>query len=93
MAKIQSAIVLAERAESKILMIRDQKVILDSDLADVETRVLNQAVSRNIDRFPVDFMFQLDKEEFDNLKSQFVISSSDLKKRELFLISLGNYDI
>jgi len=80
MAKKQSAIVLVERAESKILLIRDQKVILDSDLAflyGVETRVLNQAVNRNIDRFPLDFMFQLSKAEFANLKSQFVISSSD----------------
>ena len=79
MARKQSAIVLVERAETKILLIRDQKVILDSDLAelyDVQTRVLNQAVNRNIDRFPPDFMFQLTKDEFDNLKSQFVTSSS-----------------
>lgn len=48
--------------ESKIYFIRDQKVLLDSDLAllyEVETRVLNQAVRRNKDRFPSDFMFQL----------------------------------
>jgi hypothetical protein len=80
MAKRHDAIVLTERAESKILLIRDQKVILDSDLAElygVETRALNQAVNRNIDRFPSDFMFQLSKEEFANLKSQFVTSSSD----------------
>jgi hypothetical protein len=59
---------------------RDQKVILDSDLAvlyGVETRVLNQAVNRNIERFPPDFMFRLSREEFANLRSQFVISSSD----------------
>jgi len=52
--------------------------MLDSDLAtlyEVETRVLNQAVKRNIDRFPIDFMFQLSKEEFEILKSQNVISS------------------
>lgn len=52
--------------------------MLDSDLASlygVETRVLIQAVMRNIDRFPEDFMFQLDKQEFENLKSQFVTSS------------------
>jgi len=52
--------------------------MLDSDLAElygVETRVLNQAISRNIDRFPSDFMFQLNEREWSNLKSQFVISS------------------
>ena len=63
---------------SKIRMIRGHKVMLDSDLAElyeVETRVLNQQVKRNIKRFPEDFMFQLSKEEFDNLKSQNVTSS------------------
>jgi len=52
--------------------------MMDFDLADlyeVETRVLNQAVKRNIKRFPTDFMFQLSNKEFDNLMSQFVISS------------------
>jgi len=61
-----------------IYTIRGQKVMLDSDLADlyeVETKVLNQAVNRNIDRFPVDFMFELTEEEWSNLKSQFVTSS------------------
>lgn len=54
------------------------KVMLDFDLASmyqVETRVLNQSVKRNIERFPDDFMFQLSKYEWENLKSQFVISS------------------
>ena len=58
--------------------IRGQKVMLDSDLAklyQVETKVLNQAVRRNIKRFPEDFMFQLDNKEFANLKSQIVTSS------------------
>jgi len=62
----------------KIHVIRGQKVMLDRDLADlyeVETRVLNQAVSRNITRFPADFMFQLDDTEFKCLMSQFVISN------------------
>jgi hypothetical protein len=79
MATKQSAIVLIERAESKILLIRDQKVILDSDLAllyGVTTSRLNEQVRRNIERFPDDFMFLLTKEEFDNLKSQFATSSS-----------------
>lgn len=63
---------------NKIYYIREQKVMLDSDLAElygVETRVLNQAINRNIDRFPLDFMFQLSGQEWSNLKSQFVISS------------------
>ncbi|WP_034039734.1 ORF6N domain-containing protein [Wocania ichthyoenteri] len=58
---------------SKIYYIRDQKVMLDSDLAElyeVETRVLNQQVKRNTDRFPDDFMFQLTEIEWETLKSQ-----------------------
>ena len=64
--------------QSKIYEIRGQKVMLDRDLAElyqVETRVLNQAVKRNIKRFPSDFMFQVTEDEFEILKSQFVISS------------------
>lgn len=64
--------------ESKIFELRGQKVMLDRDLAQmygVETRILNQAVKRNISRFPEDFMFQLNDEEWRNLKSQIVISS------------------
>lgn len=64
--------------ESLIHVIRGQQVMLDSDLArlyGVETRVLNQAVKRNIERFPEDFMFQLTEEDSQNLKSQNVISS------------------
>jgi hypothetical protein len=67
-----------ELIPNKILVIRDKKVILDNDLAelyDVETRRLNEQVKRNIDRFPADFMFQLSQEEFENLKSQFATSS------------------
>ena len=73
------SVVPAERIERSILLIRGHKVMLDSDLAGlyaVETRALVQAVQRNRERFPDDFMFQLTKEEFDNLKSQSVISSS-----------------
>ena len=68
-----------ERIESAILLIRGEKVLLDSDLArlyEVETRVLNQAVKRNADRFPNDFMFQLTQAEAAailNSRSQFVI--------------------
>jgi hypothetical protein len=67
-----------ERIEQAILLIRGRKVMLSTHLAElygVEPRVLVQAVKRNIQRFPEDFMFQLTDEEFDNLKSQFVISS------------------
>ena len=61
-----------------IYTIREQRVMLDKDLAElygVEVRVLNQAVKRNIKRFPEDFMFQLDREEWEILKSHFVTSS------------------
>ena len=64
--------------QNLIYEIRGQKVMLDSDLAtlyQVQTKVLNQAVKRNLKRFPSDFMFQLTKEEFLNLKSQIVTSS------------------
>ncbi|MDD2721072.1 MAG: ORF6N domain-containing protein [Gallionella sp.] len=64
--------------DSKVLLIRGERVMLSQHLAElyeVEPRVLNQAVKRNIERFPEDFMFQLTPEEFTNLKSQFVTSS------------------
>jgi hypothetical protein len=63
---------------NKIYFIRGQKVMLDNDLAElyeVETRRLNEQVKRNIDRFPEDFMFQLTREEYENLKSQIATSS------------------
>ena len=66
-------IVISERIIKSILMIRGEKVMMDSDLADlyeVETKVLTQAVKRNLDRFPKDFMFQMTKSEFDDLRSQ-----------------------
>ena len=65
--------------QSKIYEIRGQKVMIDRDLAemyDVPTKVLNQAVKRNIDRFPSDFMFQLTDKELEDWRSQFVISNS-----------------
>ncbi len=67
----------AEKIESRILLIRGQKVMLDADIAElygVETKVLNQAVRRNIERFPEDFMFQLTDQEAATLRSQFVTS-------------------
>jgi|JI10StandDraft_1071094.scaffolds.fasta_scaffold370074_1 hypothetical protein len=66
------------QVHNKIYEIRGIKVMLDFDLAglyDVETKVLNQSVKRNIKRFPPDFMFQLTKDEFESLKSQFVTSN------------------
>jgi len=62
-----------------IMLVRGEKVILDADLAKlygVETRRLNEQVRRNIDKFPDDFMFQLTKDEFKNLKSQIATSST-----------------
>ena len=62
--------------QQKIHEIRGQKVMLDFDLAEMygtETRILKLAVRRNIQRFPVDFMFELTREEFNSLRSQFVI--------------------
>jgi hypothetical protein len=68
----------AERIENRIFMLRGHKIMLSTDLADlyeVKPKALVQAVKRNIERFPADFMFQLNPLEFDNLKSQIVTSS------------------
>ena len=73
-------IIPVERIKQSIVFIRGQKVMLDRDLAElygVETKVLKQAVRRNIKRFPDDFMFELTKEEFENWRSQFVTSNRD----------------
>jgi aromatic ring-opening dioxygenase LigB subunit len=74
-----SALVPRERIEQTILVIRGHNVMLDSDLAQLYGVIvgrLNEAVKRNEDRFPSDFMFQLTKPEFEHLKSQIAISSS-----------------
>jgi hypothetical protein len=66
--------------QNMIYEIRGQKVMIDNNLAtlyEVELRSLNQAVKRNIGRFPPDFMFQLNNDEWDSLRSQFVISKND----------------
>ena len=66
-----------EIIQQQIIELRGQKVMLDFHLADlyeIETKVLKQAVKRNINRFPTDFMFELNKEEFESLRSQFVTS-------------------
>jgi len=74
----QISLVPMERIERAIIVVRGEKVMLDSELAEiygVETRILNQAVRRNINRFPVDFMFQLTVAEEESLRSQIVISN------------------
>ena len=74
-----SDVVPVKQIVARIYEIGDMKVILDRDLSElygVETRVLNQSVRRNVDRFPEDFMFQLTKNELDKWRSQFVTSNS-----------------
>ena len=96
MAKANKALMIPdERVMNKIYLIRSKKVMIDRDLAElyqVETRVLNQAIRRNIGRFPEDFMFQLTDKEFENWKSQIVISKSEkmgLRKRPLAFTEQG----
>lgn len=74
----KEVVVQESTIKNLIYVIRGQQVMLDSDLAElyqVETKVLNQAVKRNLLRFPEAFRFQLSKDEYTNLKSQFVTSS------------------
>jgi hypothetical protein len=74
----KTTIILSRRVASKILILRNQKVILDADLAQlygVEVRHLNQQVKRNSQRFPADFLFRLTKAEDEGLRSQIVISN------------------
>ncbi|MCP4651937.1 MAG: ORF6N domain-containing protein [Candidatus Omnitrophica bacterium] len=71
-------LILKEKIANKIFTIRGHRVMLDSDLAElygVETKQLTRQVRRNIDRFPDDFMFLLNKQEFENLKCHFGTSS------------------
>jgi len=75
----KTAIVLAKRVRSKILILRNQKIILDSDLAElygVPVKRLNEQIKRNHERFPADFLFTLTSEEYQNLMSQDATSSS-----------------
>ncbi len=77
-----TSLIPLERIEKSIYLIRGEKVMLDRDLATlygVATKVLKQAVKRNIDRFPDDFMFVLNPNEFQNWRSQFVTSKADRK--------------
>jgi hypothetical protein len=80
MGRARTSLIPAERIERAILLVRGHKVMLDSDLASlygVETKTLNQAVKRNPDRFPDDFMFQLTWEETEIWRSQFVTLDPD----------------
>ena len=79
MPKRSDQLVVEQRIFKIIMIVRGEKVILDSDLATlygVETRRLNEQVRRNIEKFPEDLMFQLNKDEFANLKSQIATSNS-----------------
>ena len=86
-----SDIILYENIREKIITLRSQRVLLDRDLAGlygIETRILNQAVKRNIERFPGDFMFQLNEEEAENsLRSQNVILKNDENLKSQFATS------
>ncbi|RLA64178.1 MAG: ORF6N domain-containing protein [Epsilonproteobacteria bacterium] len=76
---------ISKKIEKMIYIIRGEKVMLDSDLAElygVATKVLNQAVKRNPKRFPTSFMFQLDKDEMEDLRSQFVTFRDSTKGRK-----------
>jgi hypothetical protein len=79
----ENSLVPVERIERVILVIRGHKVMLDTDLAllyEVETKALNRAVKRNLDRFPADFMFQLTDEEAESLRCQFGTSKAETGK-------------
>ncbi len=81
---------LVQRVERRILLIRGQKVMLDSDLAElygVETKLLNRAVKRNIERFPEDFAFQVTSEELAALRCQFGTSNGEADLRSQFATS------
>ena len=85
---IKSISITDELVMNKIYLIRDQKVMIDKDLAElygVETRVLNQAVKRNAQRFPGDFMFRLKHKEWKSLRSQFVTLKTSRGAHSKFL--------
>ena len=85
-----------ELIQSKIYEIRGQRVMLDFDLAElyqVETRVLNQAVKRNIDRFPEDFMFQVTAEEWVVISSQFVMTSKNKRPKSALPLAFTEHGV
>ena len=80
MKEEKKSIILDETISNKIYLIRNQKVLLDRDLAElykVETKRLKEAVRRNINRFPNDFMFEMSKKELENCRTQIASSNSD----------------
>jgi len=91
MSNPENALVIPDEAIiNKIYLIRESKVMLDSDLAElygVETRRLNEQVKRNLLRFPEDFMFQLSEDEFNNLKSQIATSSWGGRRKPPFVFT------
>jgi len=87
-SRTQSVAPLQSLIGGRILMLREQRVMLDADLAElygVQTKVLVQAAKRNLARFPQDFMFQLSVEEFAALRSQTVTSPAQPKRRISFV--------
>ena len=78
--------------QNRIYDVRDERVMLDFDLAflyEVDTKVLNQAVKRNIKRFPDDFMFQLSVEEWESMRSQFVTASENINNSSSQIVMMN----
>jgi hypothetical protein len=88
--------ITSHKIEKMIYLIRGQKVMLDSDLAElygVETKYLNRQVKRNIERFPTEFMLKLSKEEVENLRCQFVTFKESVKGRKYLPFVFNEYGI
>ena len=86
----ESTLIPAERIERRILLVRGQKVLLDFQLAElyeVEARSLNQAVKRNLDRFPEDFMFQLSETETEQIMRSQIVMASPLNSSQIVMSS------
>ncbi|GMR25602.1 MAG: ORF6N domain-containing protein [Ignavibacteria bacterium] len=84
----KNSIIAQERIEKKIYLIRNQKVMIDQDLAElynVSTGRLNEQVKRNLDRFPKDFMFQLSKTEYNTIRSQIAILKTGRGRHRKYL--------
>jgi ORF6N domain len=83
---------IIQSIQNRIYEVKGERIMLDKDLADlyeVETKVLNQAVKRNIKRFPSDFMFQLTKEEYESLKYQFEASEEKSLRSQIVTLKTG----
>jgi len=93
MAKKTNKVVPVQQVESLIYLLRGQKVMLDSDLAalyGVPTKVFNQAVRRNRERFPEDFMFQLSEEEFERMMRSQIVTASESNSSQIVMSSAEN---